>query len=144
MWTYDPTNLSETTGSGRLNVVRLLIGDTIAEDPILQDEEVLFALSQSSNLYSVASWCCGVIAAKYAREVTTTISGTLREQLEQKINHYSQLESKLSKDAKKSGNSLGVRAGGINRVVVDIVENDPTRVEPRFKIGQFDNKPHTY
>lgn len=28
MWTYDPTDLDTTTASGRLNVVRLLVGDT--------------------------------------------------------------------------------------------------------------------
>jgi hypothetical protein len=27
-WSYDPTDLDTTTASGRLNTVRLLIGDT--------------------------------------------------------------------------------------------------------------------
>jgi len=139
MWTYDPENLDTSTADGRLNVVRLLIGDTIEDDPILQDEEVGFGMTQSLNVYSVAAWCCGVIAAKFAREVTTTISGTLREQLDQKVNHYSKLQQKLETDAKKFGNTLGVWVGGVNRVAMAVVESDPVRVQPRFRIGQFDN-----
>ena len=144
MWSYDPDNLQTDDNSGRLNVVRLLIGDTIEDDPLVRDEEINFALSQSINPYTAGAWCCGVIAAKFAREVTTTISGTLREQLSDKINHYSQLQRDLEKQAKKFGNTLGVWAGGINRFDMANVEQDPTRVEPRFKIGQFDNPPTSY
>lgn len=143
MWSYSPENLHTDDNGGRLNVVRLLIGDTIEDDQLVQDDEIIFALSQSINPYTAASWVCGVIAAKFAREVTTTISGTLREQLSDKINHYSQLQRDLEKQAKKFGSTLGVWAGGINRFDVANVEQDPTRVEPRFKIGQFDN-PQTY
>jgi hypothetical protein len=144
MWSYDPDNLDTSTPQGRLNVVRLLIGDTIEDDPLVRDEEVVFALSQSINPYTAASWCCGVIAAKFAREVTTTISGTLREQLSDKINHYSQLQRDLERSAKRFGNTLGVWVGGVNSFDMGNVESDPTRVQPRFKMGQFDNPPTSY
>ena len=33
-WSYDPTDLDTTTASGRLNTVRLLVGDTDELDSI--------------------------------------------------------------------------------------------------------------
>lgn len=139
MWSYDTDDLTTSTPSGRLNVVRLLIGDVIQDDPLIQDEEINFAVSQSSNVYSAAAWCCGAIAAKFARDVTTTISGTLREQLSDKINHYGQLQRDLEKQSNKAGGALGVRVGGINIVEMATAESNPVRNNPRFKIGQFDN-----
>ena len=37
-WTYDETDLDKTTTSGRLNVVRLLIGDTDTNDQLVKNE----------------------------------------------------------------------------------------------------------
>ena len=43
-WSYDPTDLNTTTASGRLNTVRLLVGDTDTTDQQVQNEEVTFSL----------------------------------------------------------------------------------------------------
>ena len=39
-WSYDPTDLDTTTASGRLNTVRLLVGDTDTLDQQKENEEI--------------------------------------------------------------------------------------------------------
>ena len=43
-WTYDETDLDKTTTSGRLNVVRLLIGDTDTNDQLVKNEEIIYVI----------------------------------------------------------------------------------------------------
>jgi len=55
MWSYSVTDLNTTTASGRLNSVRLLVGDTDTSDQLVQDEEINFALAQANdNVYYAA------------------------------------------------------------------------------------------
>ena len=77
-WSYDPTDLDTTTASGRLNTVRLLVGDTDTVDQQAQNEEITFALSENgNNVYYSGAWVARLISAKYSRQVTTQLSGAL-------------------------------------------------------------------
>lgn len=52
--------------------VRFLVGDTDVTEPLMQDEEVLFVISQwgfKGSPYYAAAMCAKAIAAKFAREV---------------------------------------------------------------------------
>jgi len=138
-FTYDPTNLDTTTSSGRLNSVRLLIGDTDAGSPQVQDEEVTFALlEEGDNVYSAASWVAKTIAAKYARYVDVDLDGQLAEDYSQLQKHYSGLAKTLSDLANEKKASLGIVAGGVNSFEVALNRRIPTRPKG-FYIGQFDN-----
>lgn len=44
-WTYDPTILQDSPK----DQIRLLIGDTLESDPLLQDEEIQFYIGQYPN-----------------------------------------------------------------------------------------------
>ena len=71
-WSYDPTDLDKDTASGRLNTVRLLVGDTDTSDQQAQNEEITFALSETNNnVYYAASWVARTVASQYARKVNT-------------------------------------------------------------------------
>ena len=77
-WSYDESDLGTTTVSNRLNSVRLLLGDTDTTDQQVQNEEIVFALGQTSNnIYLSAAWAARVVTAKYSRQVTTNLSGDL-------------------------------------------------------------------
>ena len=39
-WSYNPTDLDTLTASGRINTVRLLVGDTDTTDQQVQNEEI--------------------------------------------------------------------------------------------------------
>lgn len=140
-WSYSPSDLNTTTASGRLNTVRLLVGDTDSADPLAQNEEVLFALSQTgNNVYYAAVWICRTIAAKFSRMVTTTLDGALSANYSDKAKQYNQLAVQIEAQGKKtSGKALGVSAGGISVSAMGVANSDPDRVMPAFGVRQFDN-----
>ena len=54
--------------SGDRDKVRFLIGDTNANDPILQDGEITFLLSTWGNIYAAAAYAAEAIAGRYAHK----------------------------------------------------------------------------
>jgi hypothetical protein len=127
-WTYDPTDLTTDTPTGRLNVVRYLVGDTDNSSPQVQDEEINFSLSQSSdNVYSAASNVAMAIASKYSKLVTTELDGQLLMEYTDLAKAYKNLASDLKRQGQSVGSRLGVSAGGLG-------------VESTFERHQFDNK----
>lgn len=141
-WSYDPTDLDTTTASGRLNTVRLLSGDTDTLDQQVQNEEIVFALSENSNnVYYAASWICRAIASKYSRRVTTQLDGALSANYSDLIKNYFQLAETLEYQGKTSGAVLGVIAGGITKSNVEAVRANTNRIEGSFRRDQFKNPP---
>lgn len=140
-WSYDPNNLNTTTSAGRINTVRLLVGDTDTTDQLVQNEEITFALSQTGdNVYYAAVWICRAIAAKFSRMVTTTLDGALSANYSDKAKQYNQLAVQVEAQGKKtSGKALGVSAGGISVAAMDLANATTDRVTPAFGVTQFDN-----
>lgn len=140
-WSYSPSDLNTTTASGRLNTVRLLVGDTDSSDPLAQNEEILFALSQTgNNVYYAAVWICRTVAAKFSRMVTTQLDGALSANYSDKAKQYNLLAVQIEAQGKKtSGKALGVSAGGISVAAMGVANSDPDRVMPAFSVNQFDN-----
>jgi hypothetical protein len=141
MWSYSASNLNTTTASGRLNSVRLLVGDTDSADQLAQDEEILFAISQANNnIYYAAAWVCRTVAAKFSRMVDTTLDGALSAKYSTRSKQYQQLAAQVEAQGKKtSGKSLGVFGGGYSSSAMQVANEDPDRVKPAFGINQFDN-----
>lgn len=141
-WSYDPSNLSTTTDAGRLNIVRLLIGDTITADQQMQDAEITFSLAQNGDsTYMAASWACRTLASKFARMVTTQLDGALSANYSDLMVHYQQLADTLEYQGKTSGAALGVRAGGITKTSIELARLDTNRIEGSFRRDQFKNPP---
>jgi len=136
-WSYDEGNLNTGDTLGRLNSVRLLIGDTDTNDQQVQDEEIVFGLAQANNnVYSAGAWVCRVIAAKYSRNVDSEISGALKESASQLQDHYNSLADNLEYQGQKLG-GLGIAAGGIKVSTVDGIRANTNRVKPEFNKDQF-------
>lgn len=83
-WTYDPTKLGERNGenltdAAKLAGVRFLVGDTDAEDHLVEDEEIQYVIStwyaKEGTLEWVASVVADTIANRYAREVSYSADG---------------------------------------------------------------------
>lgn len=139
-WSYNSTDLVTSTASGRLNIVRLLIGDTDENEQILQDEEVVFSLDQTNNnVYYAGAWACRIIAAKFSRLVDTTIDSAGSSSYSHRIDHFTMLANQLSDLGKKTyGKSLGLSAGGVSNAGMDTVRSNTDRPNG-FYVGQFDN-----
>ncbi len=85
--------------------VRLLIGDTNEDDPLLYDDEIAEQLryrtvldssggTVSVNVIAAAADAAGAIAAKYAREFNFAEDGQ-RFDVAQRVGNYMQLEREL-------------------------------------------------
>ena len=141
-WSYDETDLGTTTTSSRLNSVRLLLGDTDTNDQQVQNEEIIFALAQANNnIYYAAAWAARTIASQYARRVNTSLYGALSADYSNLSKQYSVLADNLEYQGKKSGATVGIKAGGITKTAVDGVRANTDRIAPSFRRDRFRNPP---
>jgi hypothetical protein len=141
-WSYNASDLDTTTASGRLNTVRLLLGDTDTNDQQVQNEEVTFALAQTNdNVYFAAAWLARTVAAQYARRVNTSVDGALSADYSDLQKQYINLAETLEYQGKKSGAVLGVVAGGITKSGINTVRDNTNRVEGSFRRDRFRNPP---
>ena len=140
-WSYTPSDLNISTTSGRLNSVRLLIGDTDSSDQIMQDEEILFSLSQTNNkVYYAGSWACHMIASKYSRLVDLKIEGSSSRYSELSKQYITMSDHLNDLGKRTDGRSLGVSAGGISVSEMTVAAQNSDNIDPSFKVQQFDNK----
>ena len=138
MWTYDTENLTTADEDGRKNIVRLLIGDTDSNDPQLQDEEILFALSSNKGNPDVAAiFAVNAIISKYARLVNIELDEAIREDYSDLIDNYKGLLSSLQKKVRLSNNSIRIYATGLTHTDFEEAWSDPNRVKPGIKQGQW-------
>jgi hypothetical protein len=108
-WSYDPTDLDTATASGRLNTVRLLVGDTETLDQQAQNEEIMFSLSENgNNIYYSGSWIARAIASKYSRKVNTSLDGALKADYSDLAKQYLLLADNLDYQGKTSGSGSSV------------------------------------
>jgi len=141
-WSYDEDNLNTTTASGRLNVVRLLVGDTNVSDTQVQDQEIAFALTQTNNsTYYAAGWIARAISGKYARQVTIDLDDQLMAQYSDLAVQYSLLADRLEYQGKRTAGALGMIGGGISRADMENVRDNTDRNDPSFRRDQFKNPP---
>lgn len=84
-WTY-----SGNPQGSELDQVRFLCGDTDAQDPYLQDEEIQFLLVTQKHPQRAAQLACQSIMAKLAREVDYAI-GPEKVTASQRFRQYSQM-----------------------------------------------------
>ena len=141
-WSYDPTDLDTTTSSGRLNTVRLLVGDTETLDQQVQNEEITFGLSENGdNIYYAGAWIARAIASKYSRKVNTSLDGALKADYSDLAKQYKVLADDLEYQGKTSGAVIGVLAGGITKSSVNAVRANTNRIEGSFRRDRFKNPP---
>lgn len=141
-WSYDSSDLDTDTSSGRINVVRLLVGDTDTTDQQVQNEEITFALSENgNNVYFAAGWVARAISSKYSRKVNTQLDGALSADYSDLAKHYSSLADRLEYQGKKSSAGLSVKAGGITISGVEAVRENTNRIEGSFRRDRFHNPP---
>jgi hypothetical protein len=141
-WTYGGAP-GTTTSATRRDAVRLLVGDTDTTDQQVTDEEIAFALSQTSDdIYNAGALMCRTIAGKYSRLVDTSIE-SVSSSYSQRAKQYSELAVRLVKEGKRLGSvGLGVPvAGGMSISEMESVEDDLDRVPSAFRVDQFSNPP---
>lgn len=132
-WTFVPS----LVGVESLYTVRRLIGDVVQSDPLLSDQEVLWAIGQYTNEWLAAAECCRNISSFYARQVDL-VEGQLKNNYSQRSKRYSQLAVELEQRGfTRSGAAPYV--GGTSLTDKNNQVENTDRTPPQFVIGMFDN-----
>lgn len=129
-WSYDTPS-----GSDR-DAVRLLIGDTIAEDPILADDEIDWFLSEKGDPYRAAAAAARAIAAKFARLMSRSIGG-MQADFGQKYRQYIELAKEL--ESRQDEVVVTPFRSGWRKAARTTVESDTDREELNVVKGFMDN-----
>lgn len=136
-WTYDSSILDSST----VNQVRRLVGDVIANDQQLDDNEIALSISLwPGSIWRAASECCRWIASQYSRKVDSVAPGELRTSFSAQATAYSKRADEYERNAMlRSNGAAQIYAGGISRSDKQTQEADTDRVQPQFNIGMDDN-----
>lgn len=133
-WSYNPNLLSK--GSAK-DIVRLLIGDVVATDQQMQDEEIAYLASVRGTVYGAAAECCRALANKFSRSVDQQ-TGTSKVAYSQMAKAYATAALNFDNKAALYGSALPY-AGGISVSDKQMQDLSNDRVQPQFTIGMTDN-----
>lgn len=115
--------------------VRWLVGDTDVANQLVSDEEILWALTKFSNLYSAAALVCDQLASERSEGGRRKI-GDLEVEAGRSGKAF---ESKAKKFRRLAALSATPHAGGISVDAADAYVTDSDIPAPAFRIGQFDS-----
>jgi hypothetical protein len=131
-WSYNAT----LAGDGATNTVRMLIGDTVSADPLLQDEEIAAQIARFPCVEYAASAAAGSIYAKFARLADVT-DGDVSVKYSQKAAQYSALAVRLAGEA-VTGAAPAPFVGGTSIAENEAARCDPDRPADSFYVGLHD------
>lgn len=134
-WTY-----SGDPSSSDKDKVRFLIGDTDSSDPQLQDEEILWMLSENETIYVAASHCVYGLISKYSRLAQSKSVGDLSISYANRVENYKAVASRLAYLAEVHGSGAPAYCGGISISDKETDETDTDRVQPAFRVDLMKNK----
>ncbi len=98
-WTYNPGEIA----SSPLYQVRNIIGDIEEDDPLLQDEEILYALTEvSADVIRASIICCERIASRYMKKSGFKL-GPYSIDLSSRADVYTNLANQLKNKVASSG-----------------------------------------
>lgn len=133
-WNYDAARLANNP----MMQVRLLIQDTDASDPLLQDEEINFFLTvQGANVKRAAADACDAIALQLAKQ--ETLDGDVKQDPQRSSKSYSDKAERLRREARLSG--VIPFAGGISQSDKDARASDTDRVQTSLTHDLHDGVP---
>lgn len=120
-----------------IDAVRLLVGDisTSTARELLTDNSYTYFIAQTPNHFAAGALAANSLASLFAADGTEKSVGDLRIKRAQAA-EYTALAKQLSK---MSALKTAPYAGGISKDDKRTVEDDTDRVEPAFRVRQFDN-----
>ena len=128
-FTYDVAALSED-----LNRIRLEIGDTDSNRPLLDDEEIEEVMTEFDNFNQRVGKCLRLICAIFASEHKSIRLEGFAENYADAYNHFKDLAVRYE----RLGGG-GPWAGSTNEAFKEATELDTSIVTPFFKRGLHDN-----
>jgi hypothetical protein len=125
-WEYDPSALA-TSAKDR---VRLAIGDTDAAAPLLQDEEITFAITEEGDdELRAAARCCEQISRFFLRKPDVRLGRSLELKYASMAKQYAEMAAELRKRA--IGTAIPYAGGRLLSEKTDLA-SDTGAVQPLF------------
>lgn len=131
-WSYDVTQLE----TDQMMQVRLRVGDTVQDAPLVENEEINLALSQRNSIPGASAMVARIISARYSRMADTT-TGNVKILHSQKAAAYDRLADSLEAQDDQFGGAMP-SAGGISVADMNSAASDSDRVPNQFIVGQTD------
>lgn len=144
-WSY-----TGNPATSAIDAIRNLVGDTLATDQQLQNEEITWALGENgtglgtilspytdAQIYEAAVLCARMVRSRYVRRITKTIGDT-KFDYTSLMKQYDALINDLVKQARRHSSPVPY-VGGISESDKDIDESNDDMVGPNFRIGMDDN-----
>jgi CO dehydrogenase/acetyl-CoA synthase gamma subunit (corrinoid Fe-S protein) len=129
-WSYNESLV------GTRDKLRLRIGDTDSNDPLLADETLNVLLAdKGSDLALTSIDAVRAIIAKLGREFDRSAVGVGGSR-SQKVQHFHDLLKQLTKESRLS---TGVVVGGLSASRKEAIEDDSDYPAPSFTIGSDDS-----
>lgn len=133
-------NYSGRPDTNERDKVRFLIGDTCKENPLVQDEEIAFTLGKFPEVELAAALCCRAIAAKFSRQVNTTVGGVSRS-CSDLAKAFAARATELDPDDMTTGAAAVLvlpSFGGLSLSEKEVLDSDTDATPVNFKIGMDD------
>jgi len=134
-WTY-----SGNPASSDRDAVRFEIQDTDQSTPLVSDEEIDYALDQEGSVLAAAARCCEALARRFGSQADLSITSagdSVKRSYAARATNYMALAERLRA---RVGSSTGTPwYGGGSKAGKAALRNDPDRVQPAFRRGQFDS-----
>lgn len=130
-FTYDEYSLDQA-----LYRIRLELGDTDPDRPLLQDEEIEQIIDEKTSFNARVAACCRLICSIFAGSPTSYRLESFREEREEIYTRYLDM-AKLYEA--RSGTVGAPWAGSTSKTWKDSVEDNTDLVKPKFKKGMHDN-----
>jgi hypothetical protein len=128
---------SSSSISTNLAKVRLRLGDTNSDDPLLTDEEINYFLDVAEDdIPTAALKSCRAIVAKFARTVNDSAGG-INSSKTSKFQQYRDLLAELEEEVRASGTATP-HVGGISIEREDEADSDTDFRPQAFAIGMHD------
>ena len=124
-------NYSGDPNSSELDRVRFEIGDTDENWPLLNDDEIQYAIDKEANLYTAAARCCEAIASKFSREADYSL-GPKSVSSSQRAESYRAKAREL-----RHKGIAGFYVGGVSKKDEKKDRLDPDKKRPAFERGMM-------
>lgn len=119
--------------------VRFLVGDTCPEDPLVQDEEIEYALSEFPRVTLAAALVCRSLASRYSRMVSSKVGDISVSGGDKIAEAYKKRAEEFDPDDLTAGRELVLPSfGGLTHSGKETLNEDTDAVQPSFQRGMND------
>lgn len=132
-------NYSGDPAASDLDQVRFLIGDTLSVQPLIQNEEINFAIAQQSTLRLAAAVVLRALAARYTRYPNFAVGDVSASALSDVAEGFMRRARELDPTGVTAGSALCAPSfGGLTLSEKEMLDGDTDAVQPLFRKGADD------